>query len=105
MFNQLLGFLFLFMFQFCMAADDSVAKFIPAEAISWAENAWSSGILGVVLITLGLFLTFAGKRWFKIFLGASGFLTFGVLGWSLVAFVNEMIFNVPHIRYVTYAVA
>lgn len=76
-----------------------------SEVLAWADHAWSSGILGVILITLGSFLTFTGKRFFKIFLGVSGFLTFGVLGLNLVTWVHEVLFTLPYAFYVFWTVA
>lgn len=75
------------------------------EALALADHAWTSGILGVILITLGTFLTFTGKRFFKLFLGVSGFLTFGVLGLNLVTWVHEVIFTIPHAFYVFWTIA
>lgn len=103
--NQLFAFFFLCMLQVCLGSgQDSVPTVSTSDVIDMAQYAWSSGIAGVILITIGAFITFAGKRWFKIFLGASGFLTFGVLALSLLSSVNELLFTIPHKFYVFWAV-
>lgn len=44
------------------------------------ELSWETGILGVILIASGVLLVFAGKRFFKIFLGTIGFLAGSIFG-------------------------
>jgi hypothetical protein len=98
MMNQLFAFMFMCLLQLCLGA---VAPNVRVDKVAdLAQYAWSSGIAGVVLITLGIFITFSGKRWFKIFLGASGFLTFAVLALALLSSVNELLVTIPHKFYV-----
>lgn len=102
MISQYLLFFFFALLSLCLADDASA----PASQVNNViKGTWSADIIGIILITVGSFLAFTGKRFFKIFLGVSGLLSFGVLGLNLIAWIHEVIFTIPHLFYVSWAVA
>lgn len=78
---------------------EEAGELAVAEA-SGLETHWlSADIIAVVLIGLGLIMAFSGKRFFRLFLGCSGFMAGGVLMHQLVSWADTAI-TIPYPFYV-----
>jgi hypothetical protein len=66
---------------------------------------WDTYVIGIVLVAIGILLTFSGKRFFKIFLGCSGFLAGALLAVNLLAIFENLIytFEEPKWIYICFA--
>lgn len=66
---------------------------------------WDTYVIGIVLVAIGILLTFSGKRFFKIFLGCSGFLAGALLAVNLLAIFESLIytFQEPKWIYICFA--
>lgn len=59
------------------------------EILQVAKLSWSTGLLGTVLIAVGVLLCFFGRRFFKFFLAAAGFLSGGLLSFLILIKFEE----------------
>lgn len=62
------------------------------EVLKLGELSWDTGVLGTILIAVGIFLTFFGRKYFKAFLGAAGFFAAALLGLFILFFIHEVIY-------------
>lgn len=66
---------------------------------------WDMRVFGVLFLAIGFLLTFSGKRFFKVFLGCSGFLAFAILAVTLLSLFesNIYVFESPKWIYISFA--
>lgn len=68
----------------------------------WASLTVTTGVIGVILIFLGILLTFSGKRFFKLFTGASGFLALGLATAVILYEIDTWFSFGPYRKWVVY---
>lgn len=69
------------------------------QLLDLAQYYWSTGVLGAILMALGATMAFGGKRFFKLFLGASGFLAASTMEFNFLAVVDQKILSIPYKLY------
>lgn len=70
------------------------------QLFSIAQCYWSTGVLGAILMALGATMAFGGKRFFRFFLGASGFLAASTMEFNFLAVADQKIITIPYKLYV-----
>ena len=80
------------------ASNESFWGQITDETGPYLENLAKGGSMAAaaVILVLALFMTYSGKRFFKLFLGTAGFLTFGMLGLALVVLLEDVLIPPEH---------